>query len=181
MKKIIALGGSNSKHSINKTLAAYAANKVENVEVNIIDLNHFELPLYGIDFETENGIPENAIKLNNLIESTDGLVISLAEHNGSYTASFKNTLDWLSRIDIKVWKDKPILLLATSPGARGGTIVLQSAKTYFPYLGGNVIADFSLANFYDSFLENEISNAELKKELNHKIQLFKLELGDKQS
>ncbi|AXT63233.1 NADPH-dependent oxidoreductase [Aquimarina sp. AD10] len=172
MKKIIALGGSNSKNSINKLLATYAANKVQNAIVSILDLNDFELPIYGVDLETENGIPENVKKLSNLIASTDGLVISLAEHNGSYTSSFKNTIDWLSRIDIKVWKDKPLLLLATSPGARGGATVLQSAKTYFPYLGGDVVADFSLASFYDNFTENTISNNELNEELNQKIRLF---------
>ncbi|GGG30849.1 FMN reductase [Dokdonia pacifica] len=172
MKKIIALGGSNSKNSINKLLATYVANKVQNVTVSILDLNDFELPIYGIDIEAENGIPENAKKLSDLIASTDGLVISLAEHNGSYTSSFKNTIDWLSRIDIKVWKDKPILLLATSPGARGGATVLQSAKSYFPYLGGDVVADFSLASFYENFSENKISNHELKEELLQKIRLF---------
>ncbi|WP_203257930.1 NADPH-dependent FMN reductase [Hyunsoonleella ulvae] len=179
MKKIIALGGSNSKNSINKTLAIYAANKIENAEVSIIDLNDFELPLYGIDYETEYGIPENAVKLSKQIESVDGLVIALAEHNGSYTVAFKNTLDWMSRIDIKVWKDKPILLLATSPGARGGTIVLESAKTYFPFLGGNVVAGFSLPNFYENFLENQITNIELKQELIDKVHQFEQVLNDK--
>jgi NAD(P)H-dependent FMN reductase len=179
MKKIIALGGSNSKNSINKTLAIYAANKIENAEVNSVDLNDYELPFYGIDYETAHGIPENAVKLSNEIEDVDGLVIALAEHNGSYTVAFKNALDWMSRIDIKVWKDKPILLLATSPGPRGGTIVLESAKTYFPFLGGNVIADFSLPNFYDTFLENQITNVELKLELVDKIRLFEQVLNDK--
>ena len=179
MKKIIALGGSNSKSSINKTFAIYTANKIKLVEVNTLHLIDFELPLYGIDYETEYGIPENAIKLNNLVEETDGLVISLDEHNGSYTSFFKNTLDWLSRIDIKVWKDKPIFLLATSPGARDGTIVLQSAKNYFPYLGGNVITDFSLPNFYENFSDNKILDNDLKEELNNKIQLFESYLHSK--
>lgn len=178
MKKIIAIGGSNSKNSINKILATYVANKIQNVEVNVIDLNDFELPLYGVDFEIENGIPETAIKLNNLISSTDGLVISLAEHNGSYTAFFKNTIDWLSRIDTKVWKEKPMLLLSTSPGTRGGATVLQSAKTYFPYLGGNIITDFSLASFYDNFSKNVISNSELEKELNQKIKRFEQQINE---
>ncbi|MBX2828234.1 MAG: NAD(P)H-dependent oxidoreductase [Flavobacteriaceae bacterium] len=176
MKKIIALGGSNSKNSINKTLAVYAARKVETAETTIVDLNDFEMPLYGVDFETENGIPENAIKLNELIASTDGLVISLAEHNGSYSVAFKNTLDWLSRIDIKVWKDKPVLLLATSPGGRGGQTILASAKAYFPYLGGSVTADFSLPSFYDAFVDNEINDAELKNELNEKVKIFEQHL-----
>lgn len=172
MKNIIALGGSNSKNSINKLLATYVAHKIQNVNVDVVDLNDFELPLYGIDIENESGIPESAVKLSNIIEGADGLVISLAEHNGSYTAFFKNTLDWLSRIDIKVWKDKPLFLLATSPGARGGRLVLQSAETYFPYLGGDVVAGFSLPNFYENFLNEEISNDELKRELDQKIALF---------
>ncbi|GAB5399238.1 MAG: NAD(P)H-dependent oxidoreductase [Aureisphaera sp.] len=176
MKKVIALGGSNSKNSINKTLAIYTANKIETATTTVVDLNDYEMPLYGVDYETENGIPKNAIKLNSLIESTDGLVISLAEHNGSYSASFKNTLDWLSRIDVKVWKDKPIALLATSPGGRGGRTVLDSAKAYFPYLGGNVTTDFSLPNFYDNFSEDEISDNELKEELSEKIRLFEQQL-----
>ena len=120
MKKLIALGASNSKSSINKTLAIYVASKVKNTKVEIVDLNDYELPLYGVDFEAKNGIPKKAEKLSEVIESSDGLVISLAEHNGSYTVAFKNTIDWLSRVDIKVWKDKPLLLLATSPGGRGG-------------------------------------------------------------
>ncbi|MCK8520425.1 NAD(P)H-dependent oxidoreductase [Aquimarina sp. D1M17] len=177
MKNIIALGGSNSKNSINKILAVYTAHEIQNAHVTVVDLNDYELPLYGVDFETEHGVPENAMKLNRVIESSDGLVISLAEHNGSYTASFKNTIDWLSRIDMKVWKDKPILLLATSPGGRGGKTILEAAKAYFPYLGGNVIANFSLPNFYESFAENEIVNTELREELDKNIQLFEQDLN----
>ena len=176
MKKVIAFGGSNSKDSINQTLAIYTANKIRNVDVNTIDLNDFELPLYGVDFETENGIPDNVIKLNTILEQADALIISLAEHNGSYTAVFKNIIDWLSRLNQKVWKDKPMLLMSTSPGARGGATVLESAKGYFPYLGGNIIAHFSLGNFYDNFLENKISNNKLKNELNQKIQLLEQSL-----
>ena len=173
MKKVIALGGSNSKKSINKALATYTANQVENVEVTIADLNEFELPLYGIDHETDLGIPENATKLNNLIDSADGLIISLAEHNGSYSAAFKNAYDWMSRINSKVWKNKPMLLMATSPGARGGASVLQTAKAGFPFLGGNIVADFSLPSFYDNFSEEGITNEELKAAFNQKLDLFR--------
>ena len=173
MKKIIAIGGSNSKKSISKALAIYTAKQIENTETIIIDLNEYELPLYGIDAETENGIPENAVKLNNLLQSADGLVVSLAEHNGSYSAAFKNTLDWISRIDHKVWKNKPMLLMATSPGGRGGATVLQAAKTSFPHLGGNIVADFSLPAFGDNFSENGLTNKELNDELAQKISLLK--------
>ena len=169
MKNIIALGGSQSKASINKTLASYAANKIKVAKTTVLDLNDFDLPMYGIDFETENGIPKDATRLNELLKSTDGLVISLAEHNGSYSAVFKNAFDWLSRIDPKVWKNKPMLLMATSPGARGGIGVLESAKMSFPHLGGNIIADFSLPSFHDNFSEKGLKDIELDQMLNEKI------------
>jgi len=172
MKKIIALGGSNSKKSINKTLATYVAGKLENTKTILVDLNDFDLPLYGIDQETENGFPNDAIRLNDIIEAADGLVISLAEHNGSYAVAFKNAFDWLSRIDNKVWKNKPMFLMATSPGGRGGTGVLQTAKGTFPHLGGNIIVDFSLPSFYDNFSEDGLSDESLSRDLAQKIELF---------
>ena len=172
MKKIIALGGSNSRNSINKTLATYTANQLENSAVTVVDLNDFDLPLYGIDLENESGIPEDATRLDNLIEEADGLVVSLAEHNGSYSAAFKNTYDWVSRINQKVWKDKPMLLMAASPGGRGGATVLQAAMATFPRMGANVIASFSLPSFHTNFSEDGIADEELNADLNQKIQLF---------
>lgn len=176
MKKIIALGGSNSNNSINKILAIYVARQIENTEILVIDLNDFDIPLYGIDLETTNGIPSEAIRLNELFNQADGFVVSLAEHNGSYTVAFKNVFDWLSRINSKVWKNKPMLLMATSPGARGGIGVLQSAKDRFPQMGANLIADFSFPSFYDNFSGNDISNKELKIDLTNKINKFKIEI-----
>ena len=67
MKKILAFGGSNSRSSINKQLALHAANLIENTEVIAADLNDYELPLFGIDVENENGIPKAAEDFLNLI------------------------------------------------------------------------------------------------------------------
>ncbi|MDO6596901.1 NAD(P)H-dependent oxidoreductase [Oceanihabitans sp. 2_MG-2023] len=173
MKKIIAFAGSNSKQSINKKLAVYTANLVENCEVEVLDLNDFELPIYGIDYETENGVPDNAKVLLEKIKSSDGVVLSLAEHNGAYATVFKNILDWMSRIDGKLWSDKPMLLMATSPGARGGATVLEIAKGRFPYMGGNIIADFSLPSFNDNFSDGKLINPTLQEELLNKVVLFK--------
>lgn len=172
MKKIVAFGASSSSKSINKALAIHAAGKVSDASITIIDLQEYVLPLFSVDAEEEYGIPEGAHKFSKLIESADGLVISLAEHNGTYTAVFKNLLDWLSRIDMKVWKGKPILLLSTSPGNRGAATVLAAAKAYFPFMDGNIIAGFSLPSFYENFSNAGITNIELAEELGQKIALF---------
>ena len=170
MKTIVALGGSNSKTSINKKLAQYAANMVEGASVTTLDLNDFDIPMYGIDYEQANGIPEDAKKMNNLIANADGLVVSLAEHNGAYSAAFKSVFDWMSRINKEVWHNKPMLLMATSPGARGGASVLTLAKGSFPHLGGNIVADFSLPSFQNNFEKDRIINEELQEQLATEVQ-----------
>lgn len=165
--KIIAFGGSNSQHSINKHLATYAASLFENADVEVLDLNDFAMPLFSVDLEKEVGQHELAKAFLNKIESADLLVVSLAENNGNYSAAFKNLFDWCSRIMKDVFQQKQMLLLATSPGARGGASVLEIANNALPRYGAQIKATFSLPTFNANFdlEQNKISNAELDKEL----------------
>ncbi len=172
MKKILVIGGSNSRNSINKQLAIYTAGFIKDVKTEIIDLSNIDLPIYSVDYESEIGIPEELIALNDKFEIAQGFIVSLAEHNGSYTVVFKNVFDWLSRINGKVWRDKPMLLMSTSPGARGGQSVLETALKRFPYNGGNIIGSFSLPLFNDNFKKGKIINDELFKELQNEIKKF---------
>ena len=172
MKNIITFAGSNSKDSINKQLAVYASTLVDNVEVTVLDLNDFELPLYGMDHEIAHGIPDNAHKFLQHIKSTDGIILSLAEHNGTYATVFKNLFDWMSRIDGKLWSDKPMLLMATSPGARGGATGLEIAQGRFQYMGGNIVGSFSFPSFGDNFLEGKITNTEFQRQLIEEVKQF---------
>lgn len=172
MKKVVTIAGSNSQNSINKMLIEYTGTLLEDVEILTIDLNDYVLPIYGVDYEAENGIPTAVKRLDEILNSADAFIISLAEHNGSYAAVFKNTLDWLSRLDMKIWKEKPMLLMAASPGGRGGATVLQSAKEYFPFLGAKTIETYSLQSFYDNFKEGEIIEENLGKELKDKTAKF---------
>ena len=170
MKNIIAFAGSNSKQSINKQLATYAASLVENADVNVLDLNDFDLPIFGVDLEAKIGQPENAQKFLNLIKASNGIVMSLAEHNGTYAAVFKNLFDWVSRIDGKLWSEKPMLLMATSPGGRGGATALDIAKGRFQYMGGNIVAEFSLPSFGDNFADGKIINQDLNNQLLNEVE-----------
>ncbi len=162
MKNIITLGGSSSKNSINKQLAEYVGSSLEGVKVNKLDLNDYQLPLYSIDIENEQGFPRDLKDLNRQIEAADGIVLSLAEHNGAYSAAFKNAFDWLSRIDGKVWRNKPMLLLSTSPGARGGKSVMELALSRFPFNGGNIVGSMTFPSFGENFKDGAITNKELE-------------------
>ena len=176
MKKVIAFAGSNSKKSINKQLAEFTANQLRDVEVELLDLNDYELPIYGVDYETENGIPQNAQAFMDKIKSSNGIVLSLAEHNGVYAAVFKNLFDWISRIDGKPWSNVPMLLMATSPGARGGATALEIAKGRFPYNGGNIVADFSLPSFFENFSDDGIKDEEINKQFQEAVNKLQNEL-----
>lgn len=170
--KIIAFGGSNSTQSINKHLATYAASLFANAEVEVLDLNDFAMPVFSVDLEKEIGQHEVAQSFLNKLKGADILVVSMAENNGNYSVAFKNVFDWSSRIEKDVFQHNPMLLLATSPGGRGGSSVLGIAETLFPRYGAEIKATFSLPAFGSNFdlKENRISNPELDQQLRDIIQ-----------
>jgi len=172
MKKVLSFGASNSTNSINKQLAHWAADRLSNCEVNKIDLNDFELPIYGIDLETASGIPENAVRFSELLEGHDGIIVSFAEHNGNFSAVFKNIMDWVSRLEGKLWKNKNLFLLSTSPGGRGGKNVMEIALNLFPHQGANITAHFSLPQFGNHFSTDGISDEALRSEFTAQLHIF---------
>jgi len=175
MTKIVAFGASNSKNSINKKLATFAAHQIENAEVTILDLNDFEMTIYGIDKENESGIPALAHQFKTHLKNADGIIISFAEHNGAYSVAFKNIMDWISRLEGSTWEDKPMFLLATSPGARGGQTVLEIAVNKFQHMNENTITSFSLPSFGQNFSEeNGITEEELLNSFSEQLKIFTL-------
>lgn len=149
--KILTFGASNTKNSINKALARFTARLVPDAEIEILDLNDYELPIFSEDLEREIGQPPAAQAFFEKIGVADGVIVSFAEHNGSYTAAYKNLFDWASRIDQKVFQGKPTVYLSTSPGAGGAKSVLASAKGSARFFGVDLKAALSVPNFYDVF------------------------------
>jgi len=160
--KIIAFAATSSRKSINKQLVSHAASLVENAQVEVLDINDYEMPLFSEDREAELGKPQLAQDFIDKIASADALVISFAEHNGSYTAAFKNLFDWSSRTLQKVYQHKPLILLSTSPGPGGAATVLAAAVNSAPFFDGNVKAHLSVPSFYDNFdsEQGQLTNAE---------------------
>lgn len=176
--KILAYAGSNSSTSINKQLARYAASLFENADVEVLDLNDFEMPLFGVDLEKKIGHHPLAQAFLEKISTADLIVLSLAENNGNYSAAFKNHFDWMSRIRKDVFQNKPMLLMATSDGGRGGKSVLEIAQSNLPRYGADIKGVFSLPVFKDNFdKENQrISNPEFVAELARVVNEVKAQL-----
>ena len=175
--KILGFAGSNSKNSINKELLNYTLNQIKGQEIKVLDINDYEMPIYSIDRQNEFGFPKHAEDFFAEIKDADGIVITLAEHNGNFSVALKNILDWVSRIDMSFLKDKKLLVISSSPGGYGGGNVLEVALKYFVHFaGGEVVASSTIPSFYDNFKGGEIINEELKASIDSKIKEFEASL-----
>lgn len=173
--KILAFAGSNSRDSINKKLVTYVASQFDNAEVEILDLNDYEMPIFSVDREKHDGIPPLALQFAEEIDDADLLIISLAEHNSSYSVAFKNIFDWISRIkDRKHFGEKPVFLLATATGPGGGKHVLAAFEARSPFSGAQVLQSFLLPKFNENFdTDKGIVNEHKKAEFNEKLSAVK--------
>lgn len=177
--KIIAFGASASRNSINKEFARFAASQVEEAEMELLDLNDYPLPLYTIDEENDHGIPDNVKQFYQKMLAADLLIISLAEHNGSYTVAFKNLFDWLSRLKRNMFEDKKVVLLSTAPGARGGKGVMDAAMDRFPIHGAHLLDQFILPHFHMNYRKGSgIIDDDLNTRFSNLLQTIKIEFSE---
>ncbi len=148
---IVAFAASSSTQSINLKLVNYAASLMPQHRFDVLDLNNYELPLFSEDREREIGQPELAQQFLHKLGNADAILVSFAEHNGSYSAAYKSLFDWCSRINTKVFQGKDMVVLSTSPGPGGGKNVMATALDSIPHFDGKVLASLSMPSFYDHF------------------------------
>lgn len=174
--KIIAFAGSSSTASINKQLVSFVSNKVASelkAEIELLDLNDYDVPLFSVDKEKRGEVPREVHTFILKLKQADGIIISLAEHNGSYTAVFKNLMDWASRVELKFFNDIPMFLMSTSPGDFGGGNVMEAALARLPKFHANIVSAYKLPNFGDNFsAENGIIDDLLNAEFEAKYRAF---------
>ncbi len=170
--KVLAFAATSSAQSINKQLIAHSTQLLEDglvddVTVETIDLIDFEMPIYNIDRQNRDGIPHLAHRFFDAIGKADALLISFAEHNGFYTAAYKNIFDWASRIDMRVFQDKPTVMLSASPGPGGGGNALKAAVASAPFFGNDVLASLSIPSFFENFdaATGSVTNSDLADDL----------------
>ncbi|MEO0766744.1 MAG: NAD(P)H-dependent oxidoreductase [Pseudomonadota bacterium] len=154
--KILAFAASNSRHSINRALIDFAAQRLKatvlpGADVDSPDLNAFEMPIYSIDRERDGGIPAPAKAFYAKIGCADAILVSFAEHNGFVTAAWKNIFDWMSRIETALWQGKPLVMLAATPGRRAGANVLKSQALLAPHFGADLRGSLGIGTWPDAW------------------------------
>jgi chromate reductase len=141
--RILAFSGSARRESWNRKLLAtvVAAVRAASGEVTLIDLNDFPMPLYHGDLEDNDGMPENAKKLVELITQHHGLLIASPEYNSMMTPLLKNTIDWCTRGDENPLGGKVAAVVSASPGMLGGVRSMTLVRQLLTHLGCYVIPD----------------------------------------
>jgi chromate reductase, NAD(P)H dehydrogenase (quinone) len=157
--RILAFAGSTRRESLNKKLVSIAAQIVRDQggEVTQIDLKDFPMPLYDGDLEADQGLPESAMRLFNLMKEHQGLVLACPEYNSSITPVLKNTIDWVSRPHqgeppLAAFTGKVAALLSASPGALGGLRGLVHVRSILGNLGVLVVPNqLAVSNAHTAF------------------------------
>ncbi len=169
--RILAFAASNSRQSINGKLVQYAVQRIEalvpGAKTKVLDLNDYEMPIYSMDREIADGIPAPAQQFYDELGAADAVLISFAEHNGAYTAAYKNIFDWASRIDMKVYQGKPLIAFSASPGPRGGATVMGIFTNAAAIFGAELIGSLSVGSFGERFdvERGEPKDAELTQQI----------------
>lgn len=157
--RILAFAGSARRQSLNKKLLAFAVHAVRNagLEVTLIELNDFALPLYHGDLEDADGLPANATRLIELVQTHEGLLIASPEYNSMFTPLLKNTIDWCTRGEENPFTGKVAAVISASPGALGGVRSMQHARHLLLHLGCHVVpAQCILPHADKAFDENGV-------------------------
>lgn len=163
--KTIAFVGSNSSKSINKQLTL--ALLKNHPEVDFIDIQNWNIPLYSEDIQNNEGFPDLINKLAENISEANKIIITVNEHNSNVSAFMKNVLDWLSRHTKKIFSEKDILVLSTSNGQRGGLSANEYTVGFCTRNGAESVQGFTFPSFSENFEPNtqQISNVEKKAEI----------------
>lgn len=153
--KVLAFAATNSSTSINRQLVEYAAQRLTSfipaVDTEFLDLNDYEMPIYSPDRERDEGVHPLAQGFFDRIGASDAVLVSFAEYNGFVTSAWKNIFDWMSRIDAKVWQEKPLVMLAASPGGRAGANVLASQELLAPFFGGVLKGTYGVGKWMEAW------------------------------
>ncbi len=159
---ILALAGSARRDSLNKKLAAVAADgaRKTGAKVTMIDLADYPMPVYNQDIEEDQGLDPNARCLKTLFKEHDGFLIASPENNSAYSALLKNVIDWVSRSEgdekpLECFRGKYAVIMSASPGGFGGIRGLWVLRMLLSNLGVHVLADqFALSSAHKAFDEH---------------------------
>lgn len=134
--KILVVPGSLRTGSLNAKLAAAAVDEFvrADVDVTLLSLGDYPLPIYDGDLEFKSGVPKHAVNLKRMIGSHDGVLIVTPEYNSAPPALVKNAIDWVTRVEERdeapgdVFRRRAFAIASASEGKLGGSRCLSALR-----------------------------------------------------
>jgi chromate reductase, NAD(P)H dehydrogenase (quinone) len=163
MTRLLVFAGSARRDSLNKKLAAAAAElaRAAGAEVEWIDLADYPMPLYDGDLEEGDGIPTTVTALRDKMAAADGFILACPEYNSSITPLLKNVIDWTSRPQSEsapsliAYRGKVAAIVSASPGPIGGMRGLVHVRAILSSIGVLVVpGDVAISNAFQAFDES---------------------------
>ncbi len=115
---ILGICGSLRSKSHNRN-ALLAAAELMPERMRLTITNYDAIAPYNQDVQ-DQGMPRAVTLLAQEISAADGLLIASPEYNFSVSGVLKNAIDWLSRVPVQPFKDKPVALMSATAGPVGG-------------------------------------------------------------
>lgn len=144
--RLLFLSGSSQVGSVNSRLAGAAADlarRTFDAAVTVIDLADFDLPNYARHAGRSDDLPGDVVKLRALLADADGVFLSSDEYTGTYSALFRNAVEWLTdeRDGVRpVLRGKPVALCGASSGGVGALRGQPALNQFLLEMGAPVIS-----------------------------------------
>lgn len=161
--KVLVIAGSARAGSLNRRLAAVAADLAREggAEVSELDLRALQLPVYDGDLEAASGVPASVRQLADALRAADALLLVTPEYNGFPTPLVINAFDWLSRrgaegerpAGLAITANKPVALLSASPGPLGALRSMNFLRQYLQMAFAMIVVpqQFALSRAHEAF------------------------------
>ena len=145
--------GSLRRESINRKLA-HALVRIAPEELSFVEISLADLPMYNGDLEDDR--PEPVRRFTDQVREVDALLIVMPEYNRSVPAVLKNAIDWGSKpMHENVWRNKPVVITGTSPGAIGTAVGQQHLRQILGILGASVLGGEAYIRFVPDLLDDQ--------------------------
>lgn len=143
--KLLAISGSLRSGSFTTSVArAAAALAPEGCSLEVAEGALLrDLPHYDQDADTDSTpVPPAAAALRARLAAADGVLFVSPEYNYGIPGGLKNLVDWASRPFGKhCLMGKPVAVVGTSPGSRGGRASVEYLRMVLPALGATLVGD----------------------------------------
>lgn len=152
--RIMIISGSLHKASGTRAALQVAANTLQalGAEVDFCDLGKNHLPLYDPD----EPLPAAAVELRTRAQAADGFLFGTPEYHNAMSGAMKNALDYIGSRQVK---NKPVGLLASAGGGKGGINALNNLRTVTRGILGLALPDQVVVDETDFDSDMQLVNA----------------------